>query len=189
MLMIADTMMTTNRELAGKLIQFLETGDAPGSLFADEAFCDFTMPLGGSGSSESEIVALRRAGHPSPGRVPRCRLDDTSTGFVLEVEEEWDQDGETRYCRELFRADVADGAISQLSVYCTGDGTGSNALVSGGRDLAAALIPIPLFVSLRCGVDERIGSGGRPSAAQVAELVERLSTARNGGEAVAAQAA
>ena len=34
-----------------------------------------------------------------------------------------------------------------------------------------------------------IGSGGRPSAAQVAELVERLSTPRNGGEADAAQAA
>ena len=123
--MIADTMMTTNRELAGKLIQFLETGDAPGSLFANEAFCDFTMPLWRlQAQGSQEIVALRRAGHPSPGRVPRCRLDDTSTGFVLEVEEEWDQDGDTWYCRELFRADVADGAISQLSVYCTGDWDG-----------------------------------------------------------------
>jgi hypothetical protein len=31
------------------------------------------------------------------------------------------QDGEQWYCRELFRADVADGAVSQISVYCTGD--------------------------------------------------------------------
>ena len=64
---------------------------------------------------------MRKAGHPCPGRVPRSRLDATTTGFVLEVEEEWDQDGESWYFRELLRADVADGAISHISVYCTGD--------------------------------------------------------------------
>jgi hypothetical protein len=53
--------------------------------------------------------------------VPRSRFDATATGFVLEVEEEWDDGGGSWYCRELFRADVADGAIAQLSVYCTGD--------------------------------------------------------------------
>jgi hypothetical protein len=41
--------------------------------------------------------------------------------FVLEVEEQWEQDEEPWYCRELLRADVSDGSISQLSVYCTGD--------------------------------------------------------------------
>jgi hypothetical protein len=68
-----------------------------------------------------DVVALRKGGHPAAGRVPRSRLDATTTGFVLEVEEEWDQDNESWYCRELIRADVSDGAISQLSVYCTGD--------------------------------------------------------------------
>jgi len=53
--------------------------------------------------------------------VPRSRFDATATGFVLEVEEEWEQDGDSWYCRELFRADVSDGSISELSVYCTGD--------------------------------------------------------------------
>ncbi|MFD0637224.1 hypothetical protein ACFQ9X_42305 [Catenulispora yoronensis] len=53
--------------------------------------------------------------------MPRSRLDATATGFVLEVEERWEQDGESWYCRELFRADVSDGAIAELSVYCTGD--------------------------------------------------------------------
>ena len=42
-------------------------------------------------------------------------------GFVLEVEESWHDRGEDWYCRELFRADVTDGRISSLSVYCTGD--------------------------------------------------------------------
>ena len=85
-------------------------------------FCDFTMPqwrLQAEGIED--MVALRKAGHPGPGRVPRSRFDATEAGFVLEVEEEWDQDGESWYCRELFRADVADGGVTQLSVYCTGD--------------------------------------------------------------------
>lgn len=112
----------TARELADKLVTFLETGVPPRGLFTADVFCDFTMPrwrLQAIGADNA--VALRIAGHPGPGRVPRSRFDATTTGFVLEVEEQWEQDGESWYCRELFRADVSDGAISQLSVYCTGD--------------------------------------------------------------------
>jgi hypothetical protein len=109
-------------ELASKFIAFLETGTAPCGLFAPDVFCDFTMPqwrLQAQGAEK--VVGLRRRGHPGPGRVPRSRFDATTTGFVLEVEEQWDQDGESWYCRELFRADLCDGAIRELSVYCTGD--------------------------------------------------------------------
>jgi hypothetical protein len=109
-------------EVADELVSFLETGMPPEGLFTSEVFCDFTMPqwrLQAVGIED--VVALRNGGHPAPGRVPRSRLDATTTGFVLEVEEEWDQDNESWYCRELIRADVSDGAISQLSVYCTGD--------------------------------------------------------------------
>ena len=113
---------TAARDLAGKLIAFLETGAPPDRLFAPDVFCDFTMPQWRlQGQGVEDIVRMRSAGHPGPSRVPRSRFDATSTGFVLEVEEEWDQDGESWYCRELLRADVADGAISQFSVYCTGD--------------------------------------------------------------------
>ena len=68
-----------------------------------------------------DAVATRKNGHPGPGLVPRSRFDPTPTGFVLEVEELWDQDGNSWYCRELIRADIAEGSISELSVYCTGD--------------------------------------------------------------------
>ena len=67
------------------------------------------------------MVALRRQGHPGPGRVPRWRCDPTPTGFALEVEERWEQDGESWYCRELIRADVAGEVIAEIAVYCTGD--------------------------------------------------------------------
>ena len=113
---------TVASDLAGKLITFLETGTSPDGLFADELFLDFTMPLWRlQADNAKDAIGMRIAGHPAPGRVPRSRLDVTKTGFVLEVEETWDADGESWYCRELFRADVADGAISELSVYCTGD--------------------------------------------------------------------
>ena len=108
--------------LAEKLIGFLETCEVPDGLFAADVFCDFTMPqwrLQAQGSDN--VVALRLAGHPGPGRVPRSRLDATATGFVMEVEERWEDDRGSWYCRELFRADVADGVICELSVYCTGD--------------------------------------------------------------------
>ncbi|MFD9061989.1 hypothetical protein ACFVZ3_10755 [Kitasatospora purpeofusca] len=110
------------REVADDFVAFLETGVPPFGLFASDVFCDFTMPRWRlQARGVDDVLALRRAGHPAPGRVPRSRFDATTTGFVLEVEEQWEQDGQPWYCRELFRADVRDGSIRELSVYCTGD--------------------------------------------------------------------
>lgn len=108
--------------LAEQFIAFLETADTAAGLFAPDVFCDFTMPTWRLQSSGvEELVAMRKEGHPGPSRVPRWRFDPTPTGFVLEVEEDWQWDGEHWTCRELFRADVVDDGISQISVYCTGD--------------------------------------------------------------------
>jgi hypothetical protein len=84
-------------------------------------FCDFTMPtwrLQASGVEDSVAVRL---GDQGQATVPRWRFDPTPTGFVLEVEEAWDSGGEHWTSRELFRADIGDEGITQLSVYCTGD--------------------------------------------------------------------
>ena len=112
----------TARVLADKLITFLETGQAPEGLFAPDAFVDFTPPRWRLQAQGAEnVVAARRASHPHTGRVPRSRLDVTETGFLLEVEETWEAEGDQWSCRELMRADVTDGSISAISVYCTGD--------------------------------------------------------------------
>ena len=112
----------TNQELAAKLVRFLETNVPPEGLFADDLFTDFTLPLWRLQAEGRDAgVRIRTDGHPGGGRVPRTRLDDTATGFLLEVEEEWEDRGQTWYCRELMRCDVTDGAVSQISVYCTGD--------------------------------------------------------------------
>jgi hypothetical protein len=108
--------------LAGRFIEFLETGDVPEGLFTDDIFCDFTMPKWRLQSEGiAGVVALRKAGHPGPGTIPRWRCDATAHGFVLEFEERWEWDGKDWYSRELARADAPTGAISALSVYCTGD--------------------------------------------------------------------
>jgi hypothetical protein len=107
---------------AAEFIAYLETGRAHPGLFAPEVFLDFTMPTWRlQARGRDGALALRRAGHPGSGRVPRSRLDPTPTGFVLEVEETWEDGGEHWYCRELFRADVGPEGITELAVYCTGD--------------------------------------------------------------------
>lgn len=110
------------RFLARQFIDFLETGVVAEGLFASDMFTDFTLPLWRlQADTAAGGVALRAAGHPMVGRVPRHRLDVMEGGFVLEVEEQWEADGDQWYCRELFRADVVDGSIRELAVYCTGD--------------------------------------------------------------------
>jgi hypothetical protein len=110
------------RTVADLFVTYLETGEARPGLFAPDVFTDFTMPtwrLQAQGAEDS--LALRSGGHPGPSEVIRSRFDPTPTGFVLEVEEVWDDVGGHWYCRELFRADVVDGSIAELAVYCTGD--------------------------------------------------------------------
>jgi hypothetical protein len=109
-------------ELAEKLVTFLETGVVPEGLFRPDVFLDLTMPTWRVQSVGAEdLIAERKAGHPSAGRVPRWRADPTPTGFVFEFEERWDAEGQEWYSRELMRVEVTDGQIAELAVYCTGD--------------------------------------------------------------------
>lgn len=106
-----------------RLVSFLETGTPPPGLFTSDAFCDLTVPqwrLQAQGADD--VVKLRTSSHPAPGTVARRRCDPTPTGFVLEFEERWDDESGRWYCREMLRAEVDEnGAISNISVYCTGD--------------------------------------------------------------------
>ncbi|HEX7104339.1 MAG TPA: hypothetical protein VF218_00090 [Acidothermaceae bacterium] len=108
--------------LAEKLIAFLETNVAADELFAPDVFCDYISPLWRQqAAGRDAVVALRVAGHPSTGRVPRWRFDPIPSGFVLEFDEQWEHNGDTWTAHEIARCDIADDEISQISVYCTGD--------------------------------------------------------------------
>ena len=93
--------------LATKLIHWLETGTFPEGLFTADVFFDVSVPqwrVQTQGVEES--VGLRQQMHPFPGRVPRWRCDPTPTGFIIEFEESWHDQGEDWYSREMARADV-----------------------------------------------------------------------------------
>jgi len=109
-------------ELAAKVIRFLETGDVPDGLFRPDVFLDLTMPTWRIQTAGAEdLITVRKQGRPGPGTVTRWRADPTPTGFVFEFEERWHSEGQQWYAREMMRADVTDGAIAELTVYCTGD--------------------------------------------------------------------
>jgi hypothetical protein len=108
--------------LAGKLIRFLETGDAPEGLFRPDVFLDLTVPTWRvQASGAGDLIAVRKEGHRGPGTVTRWRADPTPGGFVFEFEERWNSEGQQWYAREMMRIEVAGGAITELTVYCTGD--------------------------------------------------------------------
>src|ERR1700749_5029617 len=108
--------------LAGKIVRFLETGDVPEGLFGPDVFLDLTMPTWRVQAAGAEdLIAVRKDGHPGPGRVTRWRGDPTPTGLVFEFEERWEHDGQPWYAREMMRLDVTGGQIAEVTVYCTGD--------------------------------------------------------------------
>lgn len=112
----------TASRLATDFIHFLETGELAEDLFAPDVFSDITLPTWRMQAADvAGLRALRQYGHPDPGRVPQNRLDVFDGGFVLEFTEAWAGDGGEWTSREIARADVSDGRITALSLYCTGD--------------------------------------------------------------------
>ena len=110
------------RGLAMKMIAFLESGTAPEELFRPDVFLDLTMPTWRIQAAGAEdLIAVRKQGHPGPGRVTRWRADPTPTGLVFEFEERWTHEGQEWYAREMMRLEVTDGQIAEVTVYCTGD--------------------------------------------------------------------
>jgi hypothetical protein len=107
-----------------KFVAFLESGGvAPEGLFAPTVFGDLTFPHGRiqTGGAD-ELVAGRRRLHPQPGRVRLERVTPTETGYLIKLEERWEDGGQQWYCREGFVLDLDEnGAVSDFTLYCTGD--------------------------------------------------------------------
>ena len=119
---VPDMDVAVMRDLSEKLIRFLDTGDVPEGLFRPDVFLDLTMPTWRVQTVGAEdLIAVRKEGHPGPGTVTRWRADPTPGGFVFEFEERWNSEGQPWYAREMMRIEVTDGAIAELTVYCTGD--------------------------------------------------------------------
>lgn len=109
-------------DLSDKMVSFLETGSVPDKLFHPDVELDLGVPTWRVQSrGAANVIRVRKDRHPWAGQVTRTRLDPTPAGFVMEFEERWEDQGQHWYCREMLRADVVNGQVSGLSVYCTGD--------------------------------------------------------------------
>ena len=109
-------------DLARELVTWFETGIRPEGLFADDIFVDFTPPHWRVQAQGPEgAFGIREAGHPFPGSVRVEGLDQTSRGFLLQIEERWEAEGQQWYCREMLHCMVTAGRIGELAIYCTGD--------------------------------------------------------------------
>lgn len=121
------TAMTTElpthvRKSVERLVAFLETG-ATDDLFAPDVFADLTLPHWRvQTQGAAELIAGKTSFHPPAGRTRVEKVMATDGGYVLKVEERWEDGGEQWYCREAFLCELDDeGRITELSVYCTGD--------------------------------------------------------------------
>lgn len=107
-----------------KFVAFLESGGiAPEGLFAPTVFGDLTFPhwrIQTDGADQ--LIAGRRGLHPQPGRVRLERVTPTETGYLIKLEERWEDGGQQWYCREGFVLDLdQNGAVFDCTLYCTGD--------------------------------------------------------------------
>jgi hypothetical protein len=108
--------------LSERLVQWLETGDRPDDLFADDVFVDLSLPHWRiQGRGLDTVFGIREGDHPHRGQVRVEALDRTSRGFLIQFEERWTTKAQQWYCRELIHGIVEGGRISELAVYCTGD--------------------------------------------------------------------
>ncbi len=106
-----------------RFVEFLETGGIPEGLLAPSVFGDLTFPRWRIQTEGAvDLIAGRRRLHPQPGRVRLERVTPTETGYLVKLEERWEDGGQQWYCREGFVLDLDEnGAISDFTLYCTGD--------------------------------------------------------------------
>jgi hypothetical protein len=105
-----------------RLVDWLERGETAG-LFAPDAFCDLSFPhwrVQAQGAEEMDD--LKNQLHPPGGTTRVERVHRSERGYVAQVEERWESEGQQWYCREAYICDLDEhGRIAELNYYCTGD--------------------------------------------------------------------
>ena len=108
-------------DLSRRFNRCLETFEADGDLFADDAFFDLLPPLwrfqlqGGAAFTDQ-----LRAIAAGPVHVDVIRTIPTATGFVTEHVEHQRVDGDEVTARRVWLCQVRDGRIAEVTGYCNG---------------------------------------------------------------------
>lgn len=91
-------------------------------IFAADAFFDVNVPTWRFQVRGVErFVGWLQSYAPNGYRITVTRELPTATGFVLEIEGEYEHHGVPLFFRNLYICDVTDGLISDVSFWCTGD--------------------------------------------------------------------
>jgi hypothetical protein len=112
------------QELSERLADVFRTADA-GDLLTDEVFLDGNPPfwrfqLQGRDAFNGWIKSFM----PHGADTTVVRTIPTAAGFVTEFAGCHDQDGEEITDRKILVAQMRDGRIAELTIYCSGDWTG-----------------------------------------------------------------
>lgn len=109
-------------ELTERLASVLRIYKGIEELFADGAFFDVNIPQFRFQVEGSDRFFSWLKGYaPNGYRITVARSLPTATGFVAEVEGEYEQHGHELFFRNLYVCDVDQGRISEVSFWCTGD--------------------------------------------------------------------
>lgn len=104
------------------MVHVLETGEGAAEVFAPDAVFDLNVPAWRfqvRGAAAFDEWWHQEVQHR--GRVTVGRSAATSSGFVLEVSIEFEFERQELYARQLILADVSDGRVTNVVLYCTGD--------------------------------------------------------------------
>lgn len=104
------------KKIAEQFVRLIETNE-PGTVFADEVFCDINVPewrfqLQGPDAIRDWLTGEQ----PDGSTVSSWRADATEFGVVVEVEQHTGDE----VSRNLHRLEVRDEKITEWTMYCTG---------------------------------------------------------------------
>jgi len=110
------------RDLASKLVEAYSACRDTGEVFAPDCLFDVNIPMWrfqirGAG----EFFSWLRGYSPTGYRLSPARVVPSVSGFVVEVEGDYELRGEPTYFRNLLLCEVGDGRVRDLTFFCTGD--------------------------------------------------------------------
>lgn len=109
-------------EMTERLASVLRTYEGIEELFADRAFFDVNIPQFRFQVEKPESFFSWLKGYAPDGyRITVVRSLPTATGFIAEVEGEYERHGHDLFFRNLYICDVDQGRISEVGFWCTGD--------------------------------------------------------------------
>jgi hypothetical protein len=115
--------LTSIETIVDRFVEFLGRPETTGDLLHPDVFADFNVPHWRYQMQGADtLVDQLRADSPFGAAVTNRRSGATPTGFVVEVlYVQRDPQGEQTHYRTLWLADVVDGLITEVVLYCTGE--------------------------------------------------------------------